>query len=101
MIKARQADIATPLRALEADGGPSFNAFLMNLQADVVQSPVLQSPLQEAGALDDAAEAFVHFGIRLPPDEGLRRSALQAMPEGSGAVWRDAPAKSRLRIREA
>ncbi len=58
---AMEADIGMPLTALQADGGASANDFLMQLQADVLQRPVLQCPVEEVGALGAAAMALSHF----------------------------------------
>ncbi len=61
VLTAMEADIAAPLTTLSADGGASANPFLMQLQADILQRPVLQSAVQEVGALGAAAMAFTHL----------------------------------------
>lgn len=50
VFTAMEADIGTPLTTLLADGGASANDFLVQLQADLLQCPVLQSAVEEVGA---------------------------------------------------
>jgi glycerol kinase len=69
VLAAMEADIGMPLTALLADGGASANGFLMQMQADILQRPVLQSPVEEVGALGAAAMAMTHFAR----SEALRR----------------------------
>jgi glycerol kinase len=66
VFEAMEADMAAPLAALRADGGASGNGFLMQLQADVLGRPVLQSQVEEVGALGAAAMAFAALGIDMP-----------------------------------
>lgn len=68
VLAAIEADTGAPLAALRADGGASANPLLMQMQADILGRPVLQSQVEEVGALGVAAMAFTHFGIDLPPD---------------------------------
>ena len=51
VFEAMQADIGQPLAALSADGGASGNAFLMQLQADLIDRPVDAAKVEEVGAL--------------------------------------------------
>jgi glycerol kinase len=39
------------LKALRVDGGPVKNRFLMQFQADMLQTPLHRSPVEEASAL--------------------------------------------------
>ncbi len=66
VFTAMEASIGQPLTALRADGGASANGFLMQMQADMMGRPVLQSAVEEVGALGVAAMAFTHFGIQMP-----------------------------------
>jgi glycerol kinase len=68
VFTAMQADIGHPLQSLRADGGASGNPFLMQLQADILQCPVLQSPVEEVGALGVAAMALTHWNLAPPAD---------------------------------
>jgi glycerol kinase len=63
---AMEADIGHPLQALSADGGASSNAFLMQVQADILQRPVIVSPLEEVGAIGAAMMAAQALGASLP-----------------------------------
>lgn len=83
VFAAMQADGA-PLSALRADGGASGNPVLMQMQADVIGHPVLQSPVEEVGALGAAAMAFSHFGVTLPAPASPRAF----LPGASRAVSR-------------
>ena len=58
VFAAMELDIGHHLGALRADGGASINGFLMQLQADLIGRRVLQSDVQEIGALGAAAMAF-------------------------------------------
>lgn len=55
VLTAMEADIGQPLATLSADGGASGNAFLMQLQADLIGHPVQASQVEEVGALGVAA----------------------------------------------
>ncbi|WP_444454754.1 FGGY-family carbohydrate kinase [Rhodobacter capsulatus] len=66
VFEAMQADIGHPLAALSADGGASGNAFLMQLQADLIGRPVQVAALEEVGAVGVAAMAMAALGHRLP-----------------------------------
>jgi glycerol kinase len=59
---AMEADIGHPLALLSADGGASGNAFLMQLQADILQRPVTVSAVEEVGAIGAAAMAAQAMG---------------------------------------
>lgn len=63
VLAAMERDIGQPLTGLRADGGASGNAFLMQLQADVLDRPVLCRDVAEVGALGVAAMAFGGLGV--------------------------------------
>ncbi len=63
VFTAMEADVGTPLKSLRADGGASRNAFLMQLQADLLGREVVRSDLAEVGAIGAAAMAFSAIGI--------------------------------------
>ena len=71
VFAAMQADIGHPLAMLSADGGASGNAFLMQLQADLIGCPVQVAALQEVGAMGVAAMALAALGhpMPLPPPQ--------------------------------
>ncbi len=58
VFAAMEQDIGHRLKALRADGGASANAFLMQLQADILGAEVLRAEVPEIGALGVAAMAF-------------------------------------------
>lgn len=98
VFAAMEADIGHPLTALHADGGASGNGFLMQVQADLINRPVLRSAAEEVGALGAAAMALTHFGITLPRGAGETPYA----PKGSDAtrlaardLWGDAIARAK------
>lgn len=64
---AMEADIGQPLAGLSADGGASGNAFLMQLQADLMDRPVHASRVEEIGAIGTAGMALSALGVTLPP----------------------------------
>ena len=66
VFEAMESDIGEPLSALRADGGASSNRQLMQVEADLLNRPVLRSAVEEVGALGVAAMAFCHFGVDLP-----------------------------------
>lgn len=69
VFAAMEADIGQPLDALRADGGASGNGFLMQLQADLIDRPVLASRIEEIGAFGAAAMAMAGLGVTLSPAE--------------------------------
>ncbi len=96
VFAAMEADIGHPLSELRADGGASGNAFLMQMQADILGRPVLQSAVEELGALGAAAMAFTHFGIT--PDlnrQSPRRFTPRADRSADRDRWRQAVAQAR------
>lgn len=97
VFAAMEADIGAPLQGLSADGGAAGNDFLMQLQADLLERPVLQSPVQEVGALGAAAMAFGHFGIQLPASQDLSRRFLPSggNPQALRRQWAEALRKTR------
>jgi glycerol kinase len=66
VFAAMESDIGQPLAALSADGGGSGNAFLMQLQADVIDRPIQAAKIEEIGAFGAAAMAFTAMGYASP-----------------------------------
>lgn len=62
VFEAMQSDIGHGLVSLNADGGASGNAFLMQLQADLIGRPVHASRVEEVGAIGAAAMATTGIG---------------------------------------
>jgi len=97
VFEAMQQDVGLALSGLMADGGASANNFLMQLQADVVNRPVLRGDQPEVGALGAAAMAFRALGVTTPAPSHARRFTPGTMPE-AGRVdllmrWRAAIAR--------
>ena len=94
VFTAMEADMGQLLSNLQADGGASANRFLMQLQANVLNRPVLPSPIEEVGALGAAAMAFDHLGIDTQAWWSTKTSeTLQPDDSGRGAIlagWKHA-----------
>ena len=93
VFTAMEQDIGQPIASLRADGGASANPFLMQLQADVLNRPVIRSDLAELGALGAAAMAFSALGI--DPEQvlaGARSTTFtpNAAPQTLRAQWQAA-----------
>lgn len=73
VFEAMEADIGQPLAALSADGGASGNSFLMQLQANLIDRPVLAATVEEIGALGVAGMALANMGCDLVPVAEMRR----------------------------
>jgi glycerol kinase len=63
---AMEADMASPLGELRADGGASRNPVLMQFQSDILGRPVAAAAAPEVSALGAAALAFSSLGIAMP-----------------------------------
>ncbi len=88
VLEAMEADVGQPLAELRADGGASANAFLMQLQADLIGRPVRVSGIEEIGAFGAAAMAMAGAGVSL------------ALPEGGTVLTPEMPTEVRVRRRE-
>lgn len=93
---------------LFVDGGPSQNRFLMQCVADMLEHPVIQRDAPEASALGAAYLAGLALGLwsDLQTVANLNSSGNNIAPTTSGkneklASWRDAIARSTLRIPSA
>lgn len=68
VFAAMQSDLGHPLATLNADGGASVNAFLMQLQADLIGRPVHAAQEEAIGAIGAAAMAVASVkGPQFPP----------------------------------
>jgi glycerol kinase len=91
---------------LHADGGPTRNRTLMQLQADLLGRPVLPAVTSELSALGAAHLAGVSAGVwTLERLAGLARERRIVEPRGDPAererareVWRRAVARARARL---
>lgn len=97
VFAAMQADVGVNLTTLSADGGASANGFLMQMQADILQRPVLQSAVAEMGALGAAAMALTHWsGLDSPPVAVHRFDPMPRDPRPLRNLWAAALRKARL-----
>jgi glycerol kinase len=105
VFEAMRAQAPRPLERLLADGGPSANAWLMAVQADLAGVPVVPSDAPEASALGAAYMAGLALGRwpRLAEVPALDRAADPIEPrldeaarERRRATWRAAVARARL-----
>jgi glycerol kinase len=81
VLEAMQADIGRPLSTLSADGGASGNAFLMQLQADLIDRPVHASKVEEIGAIGVASMAMAAMGAEMVATTDADRF-IPALPAG-------------------
>ncbi|WP_343038826.1 FGGY-family carbohydrate kinase [Paracoccus aestuariivivens] len=99
VFAAMELDVGHPLADLRADGGASGNAFLMQLQADLLDRPVLRAEVEEVGALGAAAMAFAALGHPAQvAEESTTRFAPNMAPatrENLRDVWAKAIARAR------
>ncbi len=105
VFDAMQAQVPQPLTHLLADGGPSANAWLMAIQADLIGVPVVPSDAPEASALGAAYMAGLSLGhwARLADIPASRRVHTPIEPrldpdarERRRVSWRAAVARARL-----
>ncbi|UHS58955.1 FGGY family carbohydrate kinase [Agrobacterium vaccinii] len=108
VFAAMSAQSPTGFGRLFVDGGPSQNLFLMQCVADLLEHPIIQRDAPEASALGAAYLAGLALGM-WPDMEAvakLNSSGNEITPATSNrneklAAWKDAIARSTLRIRSA
>jgi glycerol kinase len=69
LIGAMTSATGGPLREIAADGGPTKNAFLMQLQADLLATPIVCTEVEDASALGAAVMAGFAMGLWQSFDE--------------------------------
>src|SRR5690606_34116797 len=69
LVEAMKRDGAGPLRELRVDGGAAANNLLMQLQADLLDVPVVRPQMLETTALGAAYMAGIGIGIWTGEDE--------------------------------
>lgn len=97
VFEAMQADTGQRLSTFSADGGASGNAFLMQLQADLIDRPVRVSRIEEIGAFGVAGMAMAAMGGTLAP----LSDATMATPQMDPAIRYDARDRWARAIRQA
>jgi glycerol kinase len=73
VLDAMETDLGKSLETLGADGGASGNPFLMQLQTDIINRPVLAAKVEEIGALGVAGMAMSSMGCELLPKAEVDR----------------------------
>ena len=63
LVDAMTRATGTPLREIAADGGPTKNQLLMQLQADLLQTPVVCTEVEDASALGAAIMGGLATGL--------------------------------------
>jgi glycerol kinase len=104
VFAAMEADTGQPLHGLKADGGASANAYLMQLQADLLGKPVEVAQVEEIGALGVAAMAFASMGhaMPLPQTADICPPRLSAQERHAArALWTGALRQARATARQA
>lgn len=90
IVEAMDTEAGTRLEVLRADGGPTGNTSLMQVQADLLGVPVEVAAIAESTALGAAGLAGVGLGWWTPEEIGGRRQV--------GRVYRpDVPEQARER----
>ncbi|MGO4246213.1 glycerol kinase [Paenarthrobacter sp. RAF54_2] len=103
VLSAAEKSISTPIRSVLADGGPTSNSWLMQMQADLSQRTVLRSTVADLSALGVAHMAAIHSGLCSAEDiAAWPRNRTEIRPEitsGAAAVrklsWSRAVARAR------
>ena len=104
VLKAMQEDSGITLTALKVDGGACANNFLMEFQADIINTPVLRPVCIETTALGAAYLAGLAVGYWADQEEivanwAISRTFEPAMEEGHRAAllagWDKAVGRSR------
>lgn len=99
VFTAMEADVGHPLADLRADGGASGNAFLMQVQADLLGRPVLRAEVEEVGALGAAAMAFAALGQGTAPQAERTTAFAPAIGDTARQAQRGAWARAVARAR--
>ena len=87
VFSAMENDIGHKLTGILADGGASSNAFLMQLQADLLDRPVTCTNQAEVGAIGAAAMGLKSLGYEIDLEAGGRHTF---EPRGTWNTKRDA-----------
>jgi glycerol kinase len=94
VFEAMQLDLGEPLKQLSVDGGASRNDQLMQLQADLIDRPVVRGDRAEVSAMGAAAMAAAGLGRPLPASDATPTTFTPHLPVASRdalrARWREA-----------
>ena len=96
VVVAMDADSGMPLRELRVDGGMVVNELLLQIQADVLDVPVVRPQIIETTALGAASAAGLAVGFwadtaelraNVKPDREWRSQITEAERERACALW--------------
>lgn len=94
LIRAMERDVGTQLKALKVDGGASVNRFLMQFQADILNTPVQRPVCIETTALGAAYLAGLSVGYYKNRQEIEKNwQLLETIKPGISAEYGDAQIK--------
>ena len=79
VLEAMKADSGVPLAALKVDGGASANNYLLQMQADLIDAPVLRPTCVETTAMGAAYLAGLAVGYWTDKEEVLRNWEIDRM----------------------
>ena len=79
LVRVMSEDLGPPLRHLKVDGGAAGNNLLMQLQADLLETPVIRPALLDSTALGAAFLAGLAVGF-WPGPEALKQSRQEERP---------------------
>lgn len=69
LVKAMTATTGITISELSADGGPTGNKFLMQLQADLLRADIVRTDVEDASALGAVVVGGFALGLWNSPDE--------------------------------
>jgi glycerol kinase len=89
VLDAMIEDVGRPLGKLCADGGPSANHWLMQLQADLLGIPVERKAFPEIGALGVAMMAFEVLGQEMTAENNETEVFTPALKSAARSDFRE------------
>ena len=96
VVDAMEADGSVRIDDLHADGGATASTLLMQIQADLLDRPLVVADSAEASALGAARLAAQSVGLALPaPPPGERLEPDPQVSRGARRRWASAVARSR------
>jgi glycerol kinase len=72
LVKAMTAGTDVSISEISAEGGPTHNAFLMQLQANLLGADIITTDVSDASALGAAVSAGFAIGLWTNTDEAAR-----------------------------